>query len=608
MKELLVGKFQFAEKDIKVLTDPDATHAQIVQAFQQHLIAQADSRTLVVFHFSGHGSQMKDRSGDEVDGMDETIVPVDSRTLGVYDISDDELNGLFTQLNKKTKNVTFVLDCCHSGTGTRGVALARRVDADNREPPPDPPYAVSVPRGARTVDERLEGRDYALLAGCRADELSYEHSDEHHQPCGALTYSLVNEIRRWAGTGVTYRDVMDKVKAQVNRAHPSQHPQLEGANMNHAVFGDAESLAEPFVLASPSGNEIVLAAGLVHGMTAGSIFDIYPPGTKTFAAPAKPLAQAEVKVVEDVTARAKQPSGQPIPEASRAVERQHSFGAKKIRLLFIGPEGSKPLAAIKKTVAGDILVAKENAKSPKYSDIFAVAATGKDAQLVVQQQRLEAGGESLFLSAGDATPLSPPVPVSDPKAAERILEQLVKWSQWFRVLDIENPQSGLQVQFQVSRAALPGARDVKLTGEVDLTVAEGAELKYTVKNLSKTKVYFTILDLATDGSIGVVYPPEGEQQALEPGGTWQEQSGTSVPEGRTRVRDFLKLMATPTPVDFRFLRREGVKDLPQGIDDPLVRLLGAATFAERQVVPIKARVAGWATKTQVVEVVKSGTP
>lgn len=65
------------------------------------------------FHYSGHGTSILDRSGDEADGCDECLVPSDYNKAGV--ISDDIINTIFTKINPKTK-VVCVFDCCHSGT------------------------------------------------------------------------------------------------------------------------------------------------------------------------------------------------------------------------------------------------------------------------------------------------------------------------------------------------------------------------------------------------------------------------------------------------------------------------------------------------------------
>lgn len=67
----------------------------------------------VWIHYSGHGTSILDRDGDERDGCDEALVPYDVRTVGV--IPDDYIQRLFTYFNPKTR-VVLVFDCCHSGT------------------------------------------------------------------------------------------------------------------------------------------------------------------------------------------------------------------------------------------------------------------------------------------------------------------------------------------------------------------------------------------------------------------------------------------------------------------------------------------------------------
>ncbi len=55
----------------------------------QWLVAGAQAGDSLLLHFSGHGSQKRDTDGDEEDGMDETICPMDYERAGV--IVDDEL-------------------------------------------------------------------------------------------------------------------------------------------------------------------------------------------------------------------------------------------------------------------------------------------------------------------------------------------------------------------------------------------------------------------------------------------------------------------------------------------------------------------------------------
>lgn len=72
-----------------------------------------DNLDFVWIHYSGHGTYVRDMTGDEKDLRDECLVPNDYRTAGV--ISDDYINSLFSYFNPNTR-VVCVFDCCHSGT------------------------------------------------------------------------------------------------------------------------------------------------------------------------------------------------------------------------------------------------------------------------------------------------------------------------------------------------------------------------------------------------------------------------------------------------------------------------------------------------------------
>ncbi len=58
-KELLVARFGFNPKDIMTLSDRQATRENIETAFVEHLNEQAQPDDVVLFHFSGYGSQVK---------------------------------------------------------------------------------------------------------------------------------------------------------------------------------------------------------------------------------------------------------------------------------------------------------------------------------------------------------------------------------------------------------------------------------------------------------------------------------------------------------------------------------------------------------------------
>jgi uncharacterized caspase-like protein len=116
VRQLLATRYGFHDEDVKTLRDDKATHASIIEEFQR-LISRANQQTSVMFYFAGHGSQML--GGEKPDTYDETIVPYDSRTRDVFDISDKEIAGLLSLLMQKTQDVTLVFDSCYSGTINR---------------------------------------------------------------------------------------------------------------------------------------------------------------------------------------------------------------------------------------------------------------------------------------------------------------------------------------------------------------------------------------------------------------------------------------------------------------------------------------------------------
>ena len=70
------------------------TRDNIIQGMHW-LVDGAQPNDSLFFHYSGHGSQKMDYDSDEVDGSDETIVPLDYKSAG--DIVDDEMNAILVE-------------------------------------------------------------------------------------------------------------------------------------------------------------------------------------------------------------------------------------------------------------------------------------------------------------------------------------------------------------------------------------------------------------------------------------------------------------------------------------------------------------------------------
>jgi len=592
MRQVLIGKFEFPPENIMVLEDSQATHAAIVQAIQTHLIAKAQPGDIVVFHYSGHGSQMKDVTGKMISGLDETIVPYDSRDPEgkVFDISGAELHGLLLQLAAKTKNLTFILDSCHSGTLVRG-ARVRSIPADTRTPPPPPSYAVAATRGLDQTNDQGTPK-FAFIAAATSKESAFEHFVDGKDH-GALTYFLARQLRS-AKAGVTYRDIMDSVIGNVTANYPAQHPSLEGAEADQFVFGDGTSLARVYVEASPSAldpRKVTLDAGQVQGATVGSIYEVYPPGSKKFGPPERPEGRVQIASVSALTSEATPLSGAKIAPVSRAVEREHRYGNSRLGLFLDGVDSSPTLQSIREALA-----------PLKYIEIV-------DHPWTCNMQVRQAGGRIQTLGA-DSTTLSTPVPVSDPHAVDKVVEQIKSWAKWFSVLSIRNadPQISLAFTLKGSQTRDPLAR----VGRPDMGVVAGETIDATLSNNADRDVYIAILDLSSDGSVSVVYPAvQGAEEVLKPGLTLTRSFTTFVPAGRSIVTDILKAFASYKPIDLSPLTQGEIRGVPEegGELDPLQQLLMDSAGTTRGLAPVLGKpldLGGWTAVQRVLVVKKRG--
>jgi hypothetical protein len=118
-KELLIARFGFEPKDILTLTDRQATRENIETAFVEHLSEQARADDVVVFHYSGYGSQVKilSSSPDEIAQIPyqvvDSLVPADGilPTKGMPVANDLLIDTLFSLgRSLSTDKLTAVLD------------------------------------------------------------------------------------------------------------------------------------------------------------------------------------------------------------------------------------------------------------------------------------------------------------------------------------------------------------------------------------------------------------------------------------------------------------------------------------------------------------------
>ncbi len=629
MKAVLVQKFGFPEKNILTLTNRQATHEAIIAAFKTHLIenARKNPNAIVVFQYSGHGSQADDTNGDEPDKLDETLVSVESRDPQNkhFDITDDELNDLFEQLSQHTSNITFILDSCHSESASRAPGKVRRVTKDVRpQPALSSSRSTSQTRDGERVDVLPRNERYVTISGSRSTEVSNERKGSGgRKTTGAMTYYLIRALQR-AKPETTYRELMEEVGKAVTLEFPAQHPQIEG-NIRRNVLSGAANREDPFIkITAVKGKIITLDAGAAQGVKEGTPIAIYAPDARRLAGAEKNLAIASVTKVSAFTATAETREAVAIPLAAKAVMMAPNYGTAKLRVALDAAGG--PAAVSGNLIAGIGEEVKESktieivssagtggtspAAAPgwdvsllsgKFGEVFkdqgsiAPAAAGADAALPGSD------ADVYYLAGADGFPLFGFfVRPSDTRGAQKIaaaLEQVAK-QRALKALSNEARAGGEGIRITPIRVfgKLTDAgfktdkEEVASPDQQDFGFDQGAYFKFQIENQSGKDMYVTLIDLSTDGSIQVLYPPEGAGELVKNGGKITPQSvfETTGPAGY----ETFKIIATTDQTDFHFLTQSGVS---RGDRSPLESLMDLALGRTRAKITKVAGVDDWTT-------------
>eukprot|EP00092_Neocalanus_flemingeri_P086673 GFUD01109261.1.p1 GENE.GFUD01109261.1~~GFUD01109261.1.p1 ORF type:complete len:712 (-),score=118.39 GFUD01109261.1:758-2893(-) len=205
------------------------------------LVSEAQPNDSLFFHYSGHGSQKMDQDSDEVDGSDETIVPLDYKSAG--DIVDDEMNALLVQQLPRGARLTAIFDSCHSAT-----ALDLPFIYDCNGQPKQQKYSRKTAgmdllqsglslkggnmfdklSGAKkaystlsalanegkaqdiTAQTRSTQADAIMFSGCKDYQTSADTNVSGYGATGAASYAFINAVR--TGGNLTFAELLAKMR------------------------------------------------------------------------------------------------------------------------------------------------------------------------------------------------------------------------------------------------------------------------------------------------------------------------------------------------------------------------------------------------------------
>lgn len=219
----------FTNDDIRVLVDSRATKVAIEDRLGW-LVSDAKAGDLLVLHFAGHGSQVRDRDEqDELsDQLDEILCPWDMNWDDSF-ITDDYL----TQHLRVAPGVTLevILDCCNSGEGTQELGFARPSSgaAPDRQPRfLQPPVDIvarhqgdSLPR--KTLFSEREPNSIALWSACASFQTAADASFDGVAN-GAFTFFLCKHLRE--APGLSRQELLSRVRSSLDSNGFTQRPEL----------------------------------------------------------------------------------------------------------------------------------------------------------------------------------------------------------------------------------------------------------------------------------------------------------------------------------------------------------------------------------------------
>ena len=261
MRDLLAARVTGAGDRFapRLLVNEQVTRKGLIEAWRSHL-GQAGPDDVALFYYSGHGSQEHappEFWDFEPDRLNETLVCHDSRAAGGWDLADKELAQLISEVAANGPHFAVILDCCHSGSGTRTAEeITVRQEKAHPGVRPIASYIVT-PQQAAALQGKPSGAAspampwaaiasgrHILLAACRPEQTAKETwfpGSAGLEKRGAFSFYLQDTLQQ-TGAALSYRDLFKRVNALVQGRVPEQDPQLEAsepADLEQPFLGGA---------------------------------------------------------------------------------------------------------------------------------------------------------------------------------------------------------------------------------------------------------------------------------------------------------------------------------------------------------------------------------
>jgi hypothetical protein len=565
-----------------------------VDAIRSHL-GRAGSADTALFWYSGHGShQSTARPAGLAPGeQDQTLVLYDSRSPESRDLLDIELGDLITGVARGGAHVLVILDCCHSGSGTRDPFEARATTI--RQAPSDPRARLHLPTdpgdvaeaGPRPAGWALGVGRHILLAACQPQQTAKEVTSAFGVRRGALGVAL-EQVLRSTATMPTYSDLVRLAGPRVRSLASEQSPVLEvtrDADATLPFLGGALRNEPAHYRAYYEGGGWVVEAGALQGLSSRGAY----PTTLRLHDPQTDLTRAEAAIAVAPVAR---------------VSGDRSWLASTTEELRPGREYWAVLDRLAVPFLRVAVANEDLTHAVAASPLLEVTAS--HAQAVVD------GSGPYTVRDQRRAPGSYP-PEWTVLTAAKVVTLLERMARWHHVIALDHPQSRLSVdQLTLSAEvfAPDGSRRVSSGPQLVLPYVadEPQSLTLMVQNQSQRTLFVTVLDAGEDYAIASDQLTPGNIRRLAPGESWSVADGAEigaiVPDefwerGVTTRSSVVKVIASTTEFDSLSLTQPGADwetDRSEKADLPLEPVEGFARARSALVVRSHAA-SDWTTRT-----------
>ncbi len=560
---------------LRVLVDDQAARQALIDAFRSHL-GQAGAGDVALFCFSGHGSEEPappEFAPLEPSGRIQTLMCWDSgrRVDGklVRGLSDKELALLLDEVAAGGAHVAVILDCCHSGSGTRDEAVTVRQWLPRPEAAaPEDRDVVAELAAARGTDEFLPGvvegwsalqkaasRDagtadqtgavrHVALSACRSEQVAKEQKFGD-QVRGAFSVGFLDALQA-LGPTTSYRALLAAVRSRVERSTSEQTPVLYPVNDGGPAdlqFLTGAATASSAGITMTRGREAwEVDAGSVHGLHApeegqefrlaclaadGSVAGVvrvlavtpgrstvepvgWTPADVTYRAVVVDVPLPPATVSFDTGAEGASGTTPVNPPAAYATA---AYELVRSRLRKSGPGGT-PSPFISGAPAGSAALALRVAA---FTDGYQVAQDGS-----VAGEPLRVNGPCLRILRADGTPVAGDVSGLDEGAADKVVARLEHVARWEMLRSLSDTGSALRnaVRLEVVLAepgeTAPPADRTPLVPEAGYQLAyraagdgwEPPTVFLQLRNTSERDLYVTLLDFNDRYGFSPLLPTE----------------------------------------------------------------------------------------------------